>query len=148
MSTAASQATAPDRHTDRFCSSRAQAADAGETAWRRSALGLAPEAEPVTLRNASIEDLPVSAMQAGVPVAARDTGHPEATFPLAPRPSSPATTQEPGTFRQTWPSWQPGPTRGPSSSSSGKGSACAADAVTGTLPHHRRQPAAGIYVFG
>jgi hypothetical protein len=39
----------------------------------------------VTLRNASIEDLPVSAMQAGVPVAARDTGHPEATFPPGPQ---------------------------------------------------------------
>jgi hypothetical protein len=35
----------------------------------------------ITLRNVNIEDLPVSAMQAGVPVAARDTGYSEATFP-------------------------------------------------------------------
>ena len=35
----------------------------------------------VTLRNVTIEDLPVSAMQAGVPVAARDTGYAEAAFP-------------------------------------------------------------------
>jgi hypothetical protein len=35
----------------------------------------------VTRRNVSIEDLPVSGMQAGVPVAARDTGDPEGIFP-------------------------------------------------------------------
>jgi hypothetical protein len=35
----------------------------------------------VILRNASIEDLPASAMQSGVPVAARDPGNSEAAFP-------------------------------------------------------------------
>jgi hypothetical protein len=35
----------------------------------------------VILRNASMEDLPVSAMRSGVPVAARDPGNAEAAFP-------------------------------------------------------------------
>ena len=51
----------------------------------------------VTLRNVSIEDLPVSAMQAGVPVAARDTGYAEATF----LPGTPAVfpRDDPGAWR-------------------------------------------------
>jgi hypothetical protein len=50
----------------------------------------------VTLRNVNIEDFPVSAMQAGVPVAARDTGYFEATFP--PGPQSVFPRNDPGAW--------------------------------------------------
>ena len=43
----------------------------------------------------------------------------EATFPLAPRPSSPATTRGPGTARRTCSPGPPGSTRRPSACSSG-----------------------------